>query len=282
MSDTIKWTSTDLLNFTAYLDTARHAAGSLRAYPIFGNNVPIKSITDSNEADVVETFEDGSKTLVRRGMYNRLYLTDKGGLILAQKLFAINRHLGFIEVDADNKVAMMTNSDGTFSPFPVNQVYAPLPDLANLKTTYHNKLSIDFSSEFYIKRGKILQGDSTEDILSMKGLLDSAVTVGATPSTTTHIFIGAQTNYALTDLVNLYTGTGAGKIGQIANFIVKKVSDGSVVTPSAVAITSGQVDLTGTYSSGASYTVEFAAPSVLKTNGLEGYEGTIKATIAIP
>lgn len=282
MPTTNKWTTTDLLNFDSYLDTLRHATGTTRAYPVFGQNVPVRSITDSNEADVLETFEDGSKTLVRRGMFSRLYLTDKGGLCLAQHLFSINRSLAFIEVDGDTQVAMMTNSDGTFSPFPVNQVYAPLPDLANLKTAYHNKLMIDFSSEYYIKRGKILKGDSTEDILSMGGLLDAAVTVGTTTQSTTHIFIGAKTVCAETDLVALYTGTGAGKIGQIANFIVTNVISGAVVTPSAVAITSGQVDLTGTYVSGQSYYVRFAAPSVLKTNGISGYEGTVIATIVIP
>lgn len=282
MPATNSWTNTDLLNFTAYLDTLRHATGATRAYPIFGNNVPIKSITDSNEADVLETFEDGSKALVRRGMFGRMFLTNKGGLLLAQKLYQINPNLAFIEVDEDNKVAMMTNSDGTYSPFPVNLLYAPLPELANLKTAYHNKLMIDFSGEFYIRRGKILANDGTEDILSLKGLINSQVSVGTTTQSITHVFIGASTIDAAVDLVALYTGTGAGKIGQISNFIVKKVSDGSIVTPSAVAITSGQVDLTGTYISGQSYTVEFAAPSVLKANGIKGYEGTIKATIAIP
>lgn len=282
MPATNSWTNTDLLNFTAYLDTLRHASGTTRAYPIFGNNVPVKSIIDSNEADVLETFEDGSKALVRRGMFSRLFMTDKGGLLLAQKLYQINPALAFIEVDADNKTAMMTNSDGTYSPFPVNLIYAPLPELANLKTAYHNKLLIDFSGDYYIRRGKILASDGTEDILSLKGLINAQVTIGTTAQSTTHIFIGASTIDGAVDLVALYTGTGAGKIGQISNFIVTKVSDGSVVTPSAVAITNGQVDLTGTYVSGQSYYVAFAAPSVLKTNGIKGYEGTVKATIPIP
>lgn len=201
MPATLKWTATDELNFDSYLDTQRHAPAATRVYPIFGIAVPVRSITDANEADVLEIFEDGSKNLVRRGMYSRTFLTDKGGLCLAQHLMRINRSLAFIEVDADNQVNRQINSDGTRSGFPVNLVYSPSPDLANLKTVFHNKLMLDFNPLDYIGKGGIVKGDATEDILSIIGLLDvtlyeaaAKVSSGATAATGGFTIVLGATN----------------------------------------------------------------------------------------
>jgi len=285
MPKSLKWTATDLLNFTSYLDTQRHATGTSRVYPIFGSGIPIRQITDANEADVIETFEDGAKSFVRRGMMSRTFFTDKGGLYLAQQLQKIARTQSFIEVDGDvpSKVAMMANSDGTYSGFPTNLVFSPAPELANLKTVYKNKLMLDFNPLDYVGKGRIWKADSTEDILSLNGLLDSQVTGAVAPNTpsTTHIFLGVSTIWSQTDLVALYNGTGAGKIDQVSHFVVK-AANVSTITPSGVAITNGQVDLTGVYTTGTNITVSLAAPSVLKANGLPGYEGTLSATIPIP
>lgn len=281
-----KWTDADITNagsFTAFVETKIHAAFGSRWYPIFGTNTPISSITESNESDVIETQEDGSKSFIRYGYYNRTFVTTEGGLCLAAHLMAFRGfNYAFIEVDITGQVIMMQNADGSYSGFPTTLAYAPASMLANLKTAYKNQFMLSFSPLTYVQKGKVFGTDDTENILSVVGLLDTAVTVGTGTQSTTHIFVGVETICAETDLVALYTGTGAGKIGQIANFIVKKVSDGTVVTPSAIAITSGEVNLTGTFITGTDYTVELAAPSVLKANGIEGYEGTIKATISIP
>lgn len=281
------WLAADEANFTGWLNTQLHAAGAARIYPIFGYGAPVRSITEANEADVLESFDDGAKQLVRRGMMNRTFMTDKGGLCLAQHLFRINRNMSFIEVDEEGKVLRKINADGTRAGFRTNLGYSPTPELATFKTTFKSKLMLDFSPNEYIGQGGIAKGDSTEDILSLIGLIDSAVVKApVTVQTTTNIYFGVKTNCAETNLVEKYVGTGAGKIGQITNFVVK-AANGTIITPSAVAMQvnaagKNEVKLTGVYTTGTNITVELAAPSILKTNGIEGYEGTVIATIPIP
>lgn len=269
-------------NFTAFLEDKIHAAPSARWFPIFGNSAPINVITENNENDVTETLDDGSTVFIRYGKANRTFATTKGGACLAQKLMQFPQGYSFIEVDLDGKVAVYQPTTGTYKGFPTIMLKGLAPELANLKTSFKNKLMITYDKVAYFVSGKITSPDATENILAVNGLLDAQVTVGTSTQTATNIFVGVSTECANTDLVALYNGTGAGKIGQIANFVVTKKADGSSVTISAAAISAGQVQLTGSFTSGQSYVVALAAPSVLKANGIEGYEGVISATVAIP
>lgn len=267
---------------TDFVIAKAHAAAATRWFPIFGSNTPITAITDSNEGDVIETQDDGSASFIRYGKINRTFVTTAGGLCLAEHLMSIRgSSYSFIEVDIDGQVAWKVNADGSFSGFPTTLAYAPAPMLANLKTTYKNQFMLSYDPSVYARTGKIISPDTTEDLLSQQGLIDAEVTVGTSTQTTTNIFIGVKTVCAETDLVALYTGTGAGTIGQISNFIVTSAA-GAVITPSAVAIVSGQVRLTGVYTTGTNITVALAAPSVLLANGITGYEGTVVATVPIP
>lgn len=279
-----KWTDADITtatSFTKFLETKISAVPALRWYPIFGNNAPIASISESNESDVTETLDDGSQSFIRYGMYNRTFVTTKGGLSLAAHLMGLRgSQYDFIEVDIIGQVAAMQNADGSYSGFPVNLAYAPASELANLKTTYKNKFMLSFSPKVYIQQGKIFASDATEDILAVTGLKDTQVTAGLTTQTATNIFVGVSTVGAKTDLVATYPG--AQGIAQVANFIVKKKSDGTVVTISAAVIEGGEVKLTGTFTTATDYTVALAAPSVMSTNGVPGYDGIIAATISIP
>lgn len=279
-----KWTDADITtagSFTAFLNTKISANPGQRWYPIFGNNAPIASITESNESDVMETLDDGSQSFIRYGMYNRTFITTKGGLSLAAHLMSMRgSQYDFIEVDIIGQVAALQNVDGSYGGFPVNLAYAPAPEIANLKTTYKNKFMLSFSPKTYIQQGKIFASDATEDILAVTGLLDTQVTAGVTTQTATNIFVGVSTVGSKTDLVATYPG--AQGIAQVSNFIVKKKSDGTVVTISAAAIAGGEVQLTGTFTTATDYTVALAAPSVLAANGVAGYDGVIAATVSIP
>lgn len=281
-----------LADFTVYATTQTQAAKTIRWYPIGGTAAPIRTITDKAGNDVIETLEDGSDHFIRYDMYNRTFIMTDGGLCLAQALQSFNGNsYGFVEVDIEGKIAMMDNGDGTYSPFPVNLAYAPTPELGNLKSTYKNKWMMSFNPIYYITKGKIFASDVAEDLVNITGLIDTNVTaaVGATQSTT-NVFVNVQTDCADTDLVTLYPGAGsAGDMAQITNFVVTlAVSPFTVITPSAAVYiaasgtTPAQVKLTGTYVTASNYTVSLAAPSVLATNGIYGYEGITVATVAIP
>jgi hypothetical protein len=268
--------------FTAYAAGRISDIPSKRWFPLFGSYAPVRSISDSNETDVIETLDDGSMAFIRYGMYNRTYLATDGGLCLAQHMMSFRGGYSFIEVDIQGKVLFYQPADGQLGGVPTNLAYAPAPEIANLKTTYKNKWMMSFSPANYIQHSEIFAGDNSEDILSLTGLLDVTVAAGVGPQTTTNIFVTVHTDCADTDLVALYPGTGAGAIAQVSNFKITKVSDGTSVTPSAALVVGNQVKLTGTYTTGAAYKVALAIPSVLATNGVDGYEGTTAATVTIP
>lgn len=278
--------ASQLLDFTQTVITKSHAAKALRWYPIFGTSAPVMSITESKETDVIETMDDGSQHFVRYGMYNRTFLTTDGGLCLAQALMSFNGNAyGFIEVDITGQVSMMSNGDGTFSPFPVNLGYAPTPDLATLKTVYKNAFMLSFSPTYYIKKGTIFSSDTTEDLVDAMGLVDTQVVPGVTASTTTNIYVSVETICADDDLITQFGTT----LGVAANFIIAlAVSPFTVVTPSAALIIAAsganpaQLKLTGTYVSGSSYTVSLVSAATLLAANVEGYEGIVSATVAIP
>jgi hypothetical protein len=269
-------------SFTAFLEDKISAAPADRWFPIGGANAPVRAITDSNETDVIETLDDGSMAFVRYGMYNRTLVFTDGGLCLAQRLMAFPRGYSFIEVDIKGQVLCWEPTADVFGGIPTNLAYGPAPEIANLKTTYKNKLFLSFSPLNYIQNSKLFSSDSTEDILNVNGLLDAEVGVGTTTQTTTNIYVTVTSECSDTDLVALFAGTGAGHIAQVANFVVTN-ANGTTNTPSAAAMQgTSQVKLTGTFATGTNITVALAAPSVLKTNGVEGYEGRKSATVPIP
>lgn len=280
-----------LTGFTAYAEGKCAAAKNIRWYPIGGTAAPIRTITDKNGNDIIETLEDGSDHFIRYDMYNRTFIMTDGGLCFAQALQSFNGNAyGFIEIDQQGKIAMMNNGDGTYSPFPVNLAYAPTPDLGNFKTTYKNKWMMSFNPIYYITKGKIFGSDTAEDLVNITGLIDAVVSpaVGATQSTT-HVFVNVATDCAQTDLVALYPGvTDDVSMAQIDNFIITKKSDGSVVTPSAAAYiaasgsTPAQVNLTGVFTTSTDYLVTLADAATLVANGINGYEGITPATVSIP
>lgn len=264
-------------SFTDLISTKAHLPAASRWYPVFGFAAPINSITESNESDVIETLDDGSQIFVRYGKYNRTFLTTSGGLCLAEHLMRFPKGYAFIEVDIEGKVLAYEKSEGVYAGIPVSLMKGMAPELANLKTSFKNKLMLSFDPVAYVQQGKIFASDSTENILGAAGLLDTVLTASTTTQTTTNIYFGVKTKCAETDLVELYPS----EIDTISNYVVKNASGGTI-TPSACVVLNGEIKLTGTYASGTNITVQLAAPATLKTNGIEGYEGVNVLTIAIP
>jgi hypothetical protein len=217
------WTDADLLDFMGFLKTKFHAAPASRFLPIFGSSAPIRSMNESNESDIIETMEDGSQQFIRYGMFNRTFMTDKGGLCLAKSLMQLGNNYAFIDVDITGQVAKMKNADGTYSGFPLNLAYAPIPTLANLKTSYKNNFLMSFSPLNYIKKGKIF-ASSGEDILSLRGLFD-VVVYSAAPST----------NSGATKAIATDTITAIGADNDTINVTVNgvSISGGTVVKTAA-------------------------------------------------
>lgn len=273
----VSWTQEDLDgDFTQWLEEQIHADKTVRIIPLFGPEVPIRKITLNKESDVVPVQDDGTPIFIRYGMLTRMWGTTEGGLCYAEALQSLNKAgYTFIEIDNAYQILMRANEDGTFGGLKTTFMYSPSPDLPDFKNPGYIYFQITFSPQEYVGFGVIMQGDAT--MADLQGLIDTEVT-DATGSSVTKLKIGVQTVCAETDLVALI-GT---PLAAIANFVVTEQDTGAVQTATAAAIVAGHIELTGTWTSGKTYTVALAAASVLYGNSIEGYEGTVSVDIAIP
>lgn len=262
-------------SFTALVETKAHLPAAQRWYPLFGFSAAINGITESNESDVLETLDDGSQIFVRYGKFNRTFMTTSGGLCLAAHLMSFPGGYSFIEVDIKGQVLVYQKTPGLYAGVPTNMIKGLGPELANFKTSYKNRLMLSFDPVAYVKSGQIFSSDATENILGVTGLLDTDVTKGVGTQTVTNLFVGVKTECAQTDLVALYPT----EIVLLTNYILNN-PDGTVNTPTSASIVGGEVKFIGTFTS--PMKVALAAANILKTNGIEGYDGTGKVTITFP
>jgi len=258
------------------LETAIHAAGKARVYPLFGNNAPIRDIQNTNGDNVLEEMPDGSTAFVRSGKFTRLFLTKEGGDCLGKILYQMNGStLGFIEVDANNKVKMRKLANGNYSFIPVNMIDAPLPSLASFTEVYKNAFRMNFDPKYYIKEAVTFV--STEDLTGLSGLVSAGVFAGTQAASSTFVFVKVQSLCANTNLVAEFPT----QIVEVDNFVVKEGS--TVITPSAVAVVGGEVKITfAAQTSGDVITVTGAAASVLNANGITGFDIVSGVSITLP
>jgi hypothetical protein len=256
------------------LETAIHAAGKAKVYPLFGNNAPIRDIQNTGGDNVLEEMPDGSSAFVRSGKYTRLFLTKEGGDCFAKILYAMNgASLGFIEVDANNKVKMRKLANGNYGFIPVNMIDAPLPSLASFSEVFKNAFRMNFDPKYYIKEAVTFV--STEDLTGLQGLVNAGIFVGTAASSTTKVYVKVKSLCANTDLVAEFPT----QIADTDNFVVKQ--GGSVIAISAAAVVGGELELTGTFAAG-TVTVSGAAASVLNTNGITGFDIVQSVDVTIP
>lgn len=273
MPDTAKWSASDETDFLAYIQTQMHAVANQRWFPLFGNKAPIRTMEDKNESDVTVTYDDGSVAFIRNGTIGRTFMTNKGGLALAQAFLSFNgyKNYAFIEIDKFNRVNRMDNGDGTFSGFPLNVNYAPLPQQATLKTEFMPAFYVNYRVEDYIGKGNI--GSSDQNLLDLMGLINVEITQAAA-ATTTKLKIGVRTIGTQKSIVS-------SALADVTAFSIAKA--GAPITPSAAAVVSGYIELTiPTATAGDVYVVSAAAASVWKGLAVEGYEGTKSVSITIP
>lgn len=266
---------TDLEDPVTFFKNKIHAARGSRIYPLFGKAAPIRSITNNKEADVIATQDDGSQQFVRYGFYNRIFGCTSGGLCYAQALKSLlDSGYDFLEIDNADQMLAHLEDDGTYSGVIADNMFAPSPDLADLKNPAKTLFQISVSPDEYIGRGVILTGAS--QLLDLNGLIDATIASAASASTT-KLKVSITAECSKEDLLESL-GTAW---EDVTNFVVKD-SLGAAVTITDASIVNGVMELTGTFTSAATYTVTGAAPSVLLGNDIEGYEITNTVSITIP
>lgn len=267
-----KFTENDLLDPDAWLETLIHASITTRAFPLFGQQAPVREVTNDTAADTIVELGDGLKVFLRYGMYNRTLETTSGGLCYASALQSfLKSGYSIIEIDQQGQMLCRKNGDGTFSGLIIDFMYAPAPTLSDFKNTpYKNRFQYSFSPVELVNNGIILEGATS--LLDKMGLINSKLVNSTTVQTTTEIYFGVKTECAETDLVDLI---GANLGTHTNNFVVTNKASGTPLVPSAAAIVGGEIKLSGTFVSGQTYYVVGSAPSIWKTNGANGYDASL-------
>lgn len=261
----VTFTEADMSDPDSWMDTLIHQR---KAFPFFGNQAPINTITNNQEADGLVTLDDGTQVFLRYGVYNRIFETTAGGLCYGQALQGLNRSgYRMLEIDQEGKMLGRKNSDGTYSGIITTFMYAPSPVLPDFKTNpYKNRFQYSLSPIELVNNGIIFTGAAS--LLDKIGLIDAKIISKAAP-TTTELTVGVITECAGTDLVAKYGADWSNP----TNFVVTDKATGDVETVTA-ALANGNVVLTGTFVTGKTYNVVGASPFVWKTNDIDGYDGS--------
>lgn len=264
----IEFDDTDLQDPVGWLTDLIHQK---KAFPLFGQNAPIREIQNDSEGDQIVTLDDGLKVFLRYGLYNRTFSTTSGGLCYAEALNSfLNSGYDIIEIDQQGQLLARKNSNGTYSALITDFMYSPSPMLADFKSTpFKNRFSYSFSPTELVQNGIIFKGASA--LLSMMGLITSKVT-SPVASTTTKLKVNVFTECSEDNLLTKF-GNALGTHAD--NFYVENVAAlGTPVTISSAAIVSNVIELTGVFASGATFRVWGAAPTVWQTNLVEGYDAS--------
>lgn len=260
---------TNLADPDAWLDGLIHGNVGARAYPLFGQNAPIRTISNDQVGDILVEMDDGLKVFLRYGLYNRTFETTSGGICYAKALQSLNKSgYSIIEIDQQGQMLCRDNGNGTYSGLIVDFMYSPSPILADFKNTpFKSRFQYSFSPVELVGNGIILEGATS--LLDKMGLIDAKPVAVATTQTVSNIFFGVETDCAETDLVALL-GNLLGTF--VNNFVVKNKLTNVVVVPSVAAIVNGQIRLTGTFVSGQTYVITGSAPINWFNNGALGYD----------
>lgn len=262
----VKFTDTDMLDPVAWLRGLIHQR---KAFPLFGNAAPIRTINNNAESDVTVTLDDGTVVFLRYGVYNRTFETTNGGLCFAKSLQSFNSSgYSMLEIDISGQMQARKNSDGTYSGFRTSFMFSPAPILADLKSTpYKNRFQVSYTPSEVVSNGIIFTG--ADALLSETGLLDVTIK-SAAAATVTKLKISVATECAGTDLIALI----GSQLANVSNFVVTNKATGAVVPITSVAIVAGVIELTGSFTSGVTYHVVGSIPTVWKTNLVEGYDAS--------
>lgn len=268
MQSGLTFDDTDLEDPVGWLTTLIHEK---KAFPLFGQKAPIREIKNNKEGDKIVTLDDGLQVFLRYGVYNRMMATTSGGLCYAEALQSfLNSGYDIVEIDQQGQMLARDNKDGMYSPLITDFMYSPAPDLPDFTSTpYKNFFQYSFTPLELVQNGIIFKGASA--LLSMMGLIDASITK-ASAATTTKLKIGVESTCSHQDLVAKF-GNDLGT--HVDNFRVEDVAAlGTPVIPSAAAIVTGWIELTGTYTTGHTYRVWGTDPTAWLANDVEGYDGS--------
>lgn len=264
VSSSYSWSASAMADPDSFFKTGIHADGALRFYPVLKG---IFDFTLATESDVTETNNiTGTTERLRAGGLTLTYTFKDGGMCLAKALKAFGKNYAVIFLDNKGQFLLRKNSDGTYSGLKTDNIASSISP-TSAQSTFKNIVVFSVGQDEYIQYSELKK--TSGDISDFNGLVDVEITKAAAASTT-KLKISVATHCAKTDLLSLYGSAMA----DLDLYIVKNKATGVVVTPTSAAIVNGILELTGTYTTGQTYTVTGSAPSVWKTNSVEFYDAS--------
>jgi len=271
-------TAANLLTPEATLAALMTAANSdnplTRIYPL----PEAVGVTDNSEDVTLQTFGYGAAVPVRDGNYNLTYAFTRGGNCVNNTLQKFNGlNYRFIGVDASG-VLYGTKVGTSLKGIPLDYFYA-MPfkhnDGSNV-TGFAWRISY---KPVYVNSGLGFIQLNLADVLNISGLLNINLVL-PTPRVTNVIKVKAVTGCSGVDLYDTYSAS----LVTASNWLVTEA--GANITITSVALDANlkaftiTLDATDTdYNVAGPFVVKLAAPSVLTTNGIPGYEG-VALTVA--
>lgn len=275
VSSSFKLDADDLASVTTALAALRAASADdnkgTRIFPVHR----LKNPTNNSDDKTIQTYSDGSESVVREGLNKWSFQFTNGGLCLNKSLRTHNQNGGyFIFYDSDFTLFGWEKVAGEIWGIPLNYLWTD-PWKANdgsNATIY--MISFAFAPRYVNEGVAYARLDST--IEGIEGLQDVTLTEVSFNDDTGIAQISALLECGAVNMAELYET----ELAAVGMWTAENASTGSAITISAVSVVGGtdkRFQLTFStadpdYPDDGTILVSFAAPSVLDAAGVEGYE----------
>lgn len=267
---------------TNLIAAAQNSNKALRALPFYN----FLQTTDGTEDIVVQSFGTGAKKVVREGFNDWKFQYVDGGLTLHKQLRMLNNvDADFLFIDADNKIMCMAGSSATkIQGIPVTGGFFHAHPWKLNDGSKVAEYTLQFTMPVKYTNDLVNFVEADFDIPStVLGLQDVNVT-GAAGSTAGKYQMSLETASVGTNMGDLYPT----ELAAAGLWTAKNTATDAAITISAVSYnaTTKKFVLTLTttappYPASGTVTINLAAPSVLAAAGVDGFESTGAAVIAI-
>ncbi len=267
---------------TNLIAAAQNSNKALRALPFYN----LLATTDGTEDIVVQSFATGAKKVVREGFNDWKFQYVDGGLTLHKNLRMMNNiDADFLFIDADNKIMCLAGSTST--------KIKGIPVTGGFFHAHPWKLNDGSKVAEYIVQFTMPVKYTNDLVNVVEADFDIPSTVLGLQDVTVTGVAGATAGVYDMTLVTTSVGTNLGdlyptELAAAGLWTAKNTATDAAITISGVSYnaTTKKFVLTLTttappYPATGTVTINLAAPSVLAAAGVDGFESTAAAVIAI-
>lgn len=255
-----EFSAVDLADFQVSLGSATTADKSDRISPVFR----FVEFKDSSENATIQTLGYGAKSVVKEGKYDWTFRFQKGAMCLLKNLRKFNgADLKVLFVDEENVIYGVKTDSGGLKGFATDFVYTqPFKLTDGSKDNEYMIQVVQSKPEEWDNFGAYYAGFDVEE--TVRGLIELQL-----------VETSVSSGYAIVevdtacDMANVYSTFGA-DLADKSLWKVTKVSDGSDVAITSVAINAATSGYKITFTGTGAHLIELQSPKVLALAGIGG------------